>query len=301
MASNSWILYERTIMSLIQNLFLSYLSLIKVVLWSRPLRSNKRQKQQNNGKQLIIVANGPSFRLSIEKHRKKILASPTLSVNLFCCTDYYEQVKPTNYLLLAPQFFKADKDLSELYIKNNEELFSSLKTKTSWPMNLYIPVKYKKARNVIDLKSKNTNITFHYFNTTPIEGLPFISNFIFKNRLGMPRPHNVLIPSLMIGIAEGYDKISVLGADHSWLGEISVNEKNEALVNQKHFYDEKSATSQPMQDYIKRPRKLHEILHKFYLSFKGYWEIKHFAEKQDVEIINSSEISMIDAFEKKDL
>ena len=38
-------------------------------------------------------------------------------------------------------------------------------------MNLYIPVKFKKAKNIIDLKNQNTNITLHYFNTTPIEGL----------------------------------------------------------------------------------------------------------------------------------
>ena len=107
-----------------------------------------------------------------------------------------------------------------------------------WGNDIFQKLNNIERKNVIDLKSQNTNITFHYFNTTPIEGLPFMSNFIFKNRLGMPRPHNVLIPSLMIGITEGYEKISVLGADHSWLAEISVNEKNEALVNQKHFYDD---------------------------------------------------------------
>ena len=56
-----------------------------------------------------------------------------------------------------------------------------------------------------------------------------------------------------------------------------------------------------MQDYITRPRKLHEILRKFYLSFKGYWEINSYAEKKGVQIINSSETSMIDAFPKKGL
>mgnify|MGYP001398161953 CR=1 FL=1 len=161
-------------MNFIQNLFLSFLSILKVILWSRLLRSNKRQKKQNKGKQLIIVGNGPSFRLSIEKYQNKLIESNILSVNLFCCTDYFEKLKPSNYLLLGSEFFKTDKDLSELYISNNIKVFSSLKTKTSWPMNLYIPVKYKKARNIIDLKSQNTNITFHYFNTTPIEGLPFI-------------------------------------------------------------------------------------------------------------------------------
>ena len=38
-------------------------------------------------------------------------------------------------------------------------------------------------------------------------------------------------------------------ADHSWLSEISVNNKNEALVNQNIFMMNK-INSQPMQDYI---------------------------------------------------
>jgi hypothetical protein len=92
-----------------------------------------------------------------------------------------------------------------------------------------------------------------------------------------------------------------VGADHSWLAEISVTENNEALVNQKHFYDGDTSKPQKMQDYIVRPRRLHEVIHKFYLSFKGYWDIKAYAEAKQIKIYNASEVSMIDAFERKKL
>jgi hypothetical protein len=77
-----------------------------------------------------------------------------------------------------------------------------------------------------------------------------------------------------------------------------VNDKNEALVNQKHFYDENESKPLKMQDW-NRARKLHEMIHKFYLSFRGYWELKSFIEKSGVKVYNASEISMIDAFERK--
>ena len=96
-----------------------------------------------------------------------------------------------------------------------------------------------------------------------------------------------------------YKQIYLMGADHSWLPEISVNQENEALINHKHFYDEDVTKPQKMQDYISRPRKLHEIIHKFYLTFKGYWEIKRYADYKDVSVFNVSEYSMIDAFERK--
>jgi hypothetical protein len=78
-----------------------------------------------------------------------------------------------------------------------------------------------------------------------------------------------------------------------------VNNQNEALVNQKHFYDETVSKPQKMEDYIKRPRKLHEIIHKFYLTFKGYWDIEKFSKRNNVQIYNASEHSMIDAFERR--
>ncbi len=96
-----------------------------------------------------------------------------------------------------------------------------------------------------------------------------------------------------------YKVIYIIGADHSWLPEISVNEKNEALINQKHFYDEADSKPEQMNDLISRPRKLHEIIHKFYLTFKGYWLIKEYASSKNVRIYNASEISTIDAFERK--
>jgi hypothetical protein len=46
-------------------------------------------------------------------------------------------------------------------------------------------------------------------------------------------------------------------------------------------------------------RKLHEILHKFYLTFKGYHEIKEYALKNNSVIYNLTEGSFIDAFERK--
>jgi hypothetical protein len=98
-----------------------------------------------------------------------------------------------------------------------------------------------------------------------------------------------------------YKELYIVGADHSWLGEISVNDKNEAMVHQKHFYDEDISKPQKMEDRQDRPRRLHEIIHKFYLSVKGYWEIASYASKKRVKIYNSSEFSMIDAFERKPL
>ncbi|NJL74615.1 MAG: hypothetical protein HC892_05805 [Saprospiraceae bacterium] len=117
----------------------------------------------------------------------------------------------------------------------------------------------------------------------------------------MPRPHNVLIPSLMLAINIGFKEIFVVGADHSWLEELTVNENNEALLHQKHFYDEESSKPEYMYRQGKRPRKLHEILEKFMLSFRAYFDIREYSESKEVQIWNATPKSYIDAFERNTL
>ena len=98
-------------MSWVQEFFLSFLSVIKIFLWSKPLRSNKKEQQKNQNQKLIILANGPSFGQSIEKYSSIIRKTPLLTVNLFSCSDYFEELKPQHYMLLAPQFFKKEEHL----------------------------------------------------------------------------------------------------------------------------------------------------------------------------------------------
>ena len=59
-------------------------------------------------------------------------------------------------------------------------------------------------------------------------------------------------------INSGFETIALVGADHSWIPMISVDENNNALVNQQHFYDAESSKSQRMYRSGKKPRKTKE-------------------------------------------
>ncbi|MEO9258437.1 MAG: hypothetical protein ABI207_08645 [Crocinitomicaceae bacterium] len=252
-------------------------------------------------KPIVILGNGPSFSVTFNKYESLLSEMETLAVNNMAVTDGFQKLKPIYYVLAANTYFQADEDISDLYIEMNNATYSALEIKVDWKMTLFVPILAKKSTRMDDLTSKNKFISIVYYNSTPIEGLKSINNFLFGLRLGMPRPHNVIIPSLMNLIWSGYKEIYIVGADHSWLAEITVNENNEALVHHKHFYDENESKPLKMQDRISSARKLHEIVEKFYLSFRGYWELLPFAEKNDVKIYNASEISMVDAFERKKL
>lgn len=168
-------------------------------------------------------------------------------------------------------------------------------------MTLLVPFRAKKSIDFQMLIKSNPNLKVSYFNQTPVEGLNFWSHRWYNLGWGMPRPHNVLIPGIMVGIRLGYKTIGMVGADHSWLADLSVNENNEALLRHVHYYATDGTQPMKVEDRIDRPRKLHEIIHKFYLSFKGYWQIKAYANVKHVSIINASSTSMIDAFDRKTL
>ena len=114
----------------------------------------------------------------------------------------------------------------------------------------------------------------------------------------MPRPHNVIIPSLMIAINLKYKNIYLFGVDHSWLSEITVTDGNDVLINQKHFYDENISKPNTMNKGGVGKRKLYEVLEKFMLSFRGYFIIKDYANYRKTKILNATKNSYIDAFEK---
>jgi hypothetical protein len=276
----------------ITNLAQTFVSVIRIIFLTR---IKKFSKVQINYEDLLILANGPSLNSSIEKHLYFTKNKELLCVNFFPNTSYFENLKPRHYVISAPELWR--EDAIEPYPKLSSELFSNLAKKTNWQLFMWIPYQAKKYKNWRTHLNSNPNIKISYYNPTPIEGFNWFKRLCFDLQLGMPRPHNVLIPSLMLAIKMGYKNIYIWGADHSWLKEISVDENNRVLVNQKHFYDENISKPQPMNK-LKGTRKLYEVLQKFIYAFKGYFEIDYYAQKKGINIYNATPGSYIDAFKR---
>lgn len=269
------------------------------------LQSNFRgilKKPQSFAKPCLILGNGPSLNDTFAQNSTETFASfDLMAVNAAATSPTFEIYKPKLYILNALTYFYEDGQLSEFYIQSKHELFNALATKTTWEMKLLVPFCAKKSSDFRYLISKNTHLHPLYFNQTPVEGLPLLSHFCYEKGWGMPRPHNVLIPGIMTAIGLGYRTLVIAGADHSWLADLTVNEKNEAMLRHVHFYATEGTSPMKVEDRIERPRRLHEIIQKFYLSFKGYWDIQRYAKSKGVNIYNASSVSMIDAFERKNL
>lgn len=285
------------IQKFIDSLFKTLFSLVKVIFMTR---FNTGIAYPPGEKTCTILGNGPSLTASLERKPEFLGSSSLFCVNYFANSNQYEKLQPERYVIAAPETWL--KKINTPIRNSYKVLYDNIATKTNWPITLYLPsvaIRSEFYRDFVRPRfEKNKNINVYFINLTPIEGFRFISYRFFRWNWGMPRPHNVLIPALIIAVNSGFKKIYLLGSDHSWIKEITVNNDNQVMIRQVHFYESGPAVARPMRQLGTGSRKLHEVFLKFYYSFASYFTIRDYAEKRGVEIINATPGSYIDAFDR---
>lgn len=238
---------------------------------------------------VIIMGNGPSLNDTMAQHSDVLMKTPTLAVNFAANVPQFQELKPRYYVLADPHFFVASQDVNVAKLRENL-------ASVDWEMTLFVPFEAKKYGFAVN----NTNIEIEYFNFLAVEGFEWLENWAYSSGRGMPRPRNVLIPSIMVAMKLGFGNIYITGADHSWTKTLSVNERNEVVSIQPHFYKEDENEEKRVRvDYLKYP--LHQIVYSFYIAFKSYHSIQRYALHKGVNIYNSTPESFIDAFPRRSL
>lgn len=264
----------------------SMASLLKVALMSRkPSAASSKE-----GATIIIMGNGPSLRDAIDNHGDALAANDLLSVNFAPLTQDFFNLKPDIHLLADGLFFQTEKQ------GNVEEMWSALR-RVGWDMILYVPAQQRKSR---DLKTLPKNIEVRYFNLTPASGWKWLMRLLYGAGLAMPRPRNVLVPSLMTAIREGYSRILLTGADHSWSKTLWVTDNNRVVSVQPHFYRDNEKERDRVESLYKDIH-LHQIYESFAIAFRSYFAVREYADSRGVEILNATPGSFIDAFPRTNL
>lgn len=244
----------------------------------------------------VILGNGPSLGKDIETllslHNQKL---DYWCVNAFANTVLYERIKPQFYVLADPSFWTSK--VSPEVLKMCSDLIDTLKNKTTWPMTVYLPLEAKKTDLPDRLSTPTLNIRF--FNTTIFHSTSdTLNTWIYCRLLGMPQCQNVLVGALFLAIVSKYERIYLFGADHSWIQNIEVTAENVVLLNEAHFYDEK--TSRPIRGQgLGKTWSLSHILHIYSIIFKQYEILGKFAQNLGIKVVNGSSYSLIDAFERQ--
>lgn len=264
----------------------SILAAGKMLISSRPTSGVTKNATE---KPLVILANGPSLRKTLAERTEYLRQVPTMCVNFMANTPEFSIIRPDYYVLADPHFFTGlDHDNVKALWKNISH--------ADWPMTLFVPA--SRRRQAIKLLGAGTTVRTVTFNFVGIDAFAWLENLAFARGWAMPRPRNVLIPAIMLAMRSGFKEIYIAGADHSWIETIRVDDNNNVVSIQPHFYkDSETETKRSITEY--RGYHLHDILKSFYIAFNSYHQIARFARTRDVKIYNSTEGSYIDAFERR--
>ncbi len=257
--------------------------------------SKEFRKQNLASDSIVVLGNGPSLKSSIESNRSFFSTHELLCLNHFALTDYYTEFKPRYYVAIAHDLFLDD--VMPHFVEASNKLFNTIADKTDWNLKFFITKEAKKHERWKKILERNKNIEIVYINLTPVEGFDRFMFRRFDKAKGMPRPHNVMVPSIFTALHLGVKKIILVGSDHTWLQELHVDENNRTMFFNEHFYDKEKQTKQ--FDYAgKHFMKLHEILGTMSCAFASYHILQNYATYKKVEIINCTPVSYIDAFKR---
>jgi len=271
------------------------ISLVRIILLSRPVPPLPPPRKRA----CSILGNGPSLNTSIEKHLSVMQETELVCVNRFSTSDYYEQLKPENYVMIDPLFFSEEGRTRDIIVST----FDALRAKTTWELNLYVPHKARHSAILKELLAQRPNIKPVYFNYTIFEGVDFIKHFVFEKGIAMPQCENVLVATLFLMINRNFDVIYLYGADHSWHEQLRIREDNVLTLKDVHFYDA-DATKVKEEVLYNSVSKEKSTMSRQFLSyskaFRGYEVIKDYADskKKNTKIYNASAKSYVDAFER---
>ena len=256
-------------------------SFVKIPLMSRRPTPRSRGRKDT----IIIMGNGPTLRDAMEQHRDVLMAYPRLAVNLSALTPDFRELKPDYYILADIAFFLKEKT------GKVPQLWEALRA-VDWNMTLFLPAT---ARKMPEVKNLPPNITLKYYNLTPAEGFRGVMHPLYDSGLAMPRPRNVLIPSIMSAMREGFGRIVLIGADHNWSKTLWVTDRNRVVSVQPHFYKDDDAELRRAEEIFKNVH-IHDVYENYAIAFRSYFNVKDYADRRGVEILNATPGSFIDAF-----
>ncbi len=274
---------------LLSQLGKSIMSVISILLLSsfKAAFEFSRLKKGNSNKECIVIGNGPSMKEEFHKNYEIFKNCENLfCVNFFIEHSLFYDLKPKNYVIADNIYWEGSE--FEGTVKKLAAFFADM-NEVSWKMTLFIT---NDGYNSVRKKIVNKNITVIPFNKTGVDGFKVFRHWMYGLNLGMPKPNNVLNATLFLAVNRNFKKINLYGADHSWISDLYVNDKNEVCCAQNHFYDKQK------EDFVMPKGTLGEGLKSIAEALESYELLRQYSDNLGCKIINKTKKSFLDVFEK---
>ena len=288
--------YLKKIYFVLVELAQTIVSVLLVVLYSRPGTNCQLRKLRNKNKErdVSVLANGPSAREIIDNKLQLLRSCDLLAMNDAAISDSFEKLKPQYYILLDPAYFGGSwLGYKELTTNNYDEILTKLYDKlthVSWEMSLLLP--RGKGTDTVASKFKNNKyVKIIRYNATRIQGFDKYKMCSFEKCLGIPSSRNIIIPAILLMINAGYKNIYLYGAEFSWTKYMDIDvETGLMYMNDRHFYSKDEIRYFDKGAYKRRLTCIAEML-------DGLDSLALYARKKGVNVVNRTRGSFIDSFQ----
>lgn len=244
-------------------------------------------------KPVMVVANGPGFDIHEIPNGER-------DGYVFCfmnnspLSPIFWEIKPEYYIQADPLFFQ-----ETVTLEANSMTIEKLKREVSWDVTFFVPYRHYERTKVIYSSNPRLHITPFHDLSFSVHANREDRNLMYRLGLDAPIVQNVLVGAIYCMINSGYKHIELYGANHSWTTQLVVNDNNEVCLKDEHFFDKKEVEFKPWHKVSGPVYKMHEILRDLAQMFDSYWILKDYADSEGVKIINKTEGSFIDAFDRK--
>ncbi len=273
----------------------SVLSLAKVVVGLPHVRALPTRRQPL----CSVLGNGPSLTESLATELDFIRQTEVVCVNNFAHAPVFATLKPANYVISDPNYFLFTEQTTDR--PDIRQTLAALLSIVDWPMILYVPHFARNSFVTTQIEQRNPRIQVVYFNYTVVTGFPWLTHRLIRAGLGMIQAQTVIVSAMTLMVNRGFEKIYLFGADTSWHEQIRLDDNNQLLLKQLHFYERpQDVTHQPVYSDAQRQRKFSMAAQFLSLHrvFRGYEVLRDYADFRHVQILNASAKSYIDAFER---
>lgn len=263
-------------------------SLVLIIISLIVYRNSGVKYKKTPRRECKILGNGPSLKAVLENEISSFEDSDVFVVNGFATGEYFNVIKPKHYVIVDSNAFI--EPFSDYFVQFQGDIIKAF-TAMDWDMCFYAPVQQKKSYFIKKIESLgNSHIKIVYINTIPVEGPKWFRNAVCKTGWAMPKTWNILNAVICLALNQGYKKIAIYGADHSWIKDIFINEKNQLCNWNSHFHGK--------DDYfVMEKGSLEEGLLSFAMCLKSYRYLNEYAGSIGATIVNRTKGSYLDVFD----
>ena len=233
-------------------------------------------------KVLHIIANGPSTQKSIYKVDE--IGGDVMMVNYASESPFFEKYKPKYLCLADPNFFT--KKVS-VYNREYKKRLWNVLNEVNWKMNIIIP---NYAEKIQKINNRNIGILVCNVNNIEMEYCELKYKLYLKNKIS-PIFQNVAIEALYSALQLGYKEIYIHGLDFDMVRTIRVDENNVYTTATNHYYEKK-------ETIVNEKNKVYLEFENILISLKQFYDLRKYADRLNCNIVNMSQYSLIDAFDK---